>query len=150
MSDMPSGKESIPRQVEDQPDRSQYPTNHVLAILATPDQTSCAVDALVNGGFLESEIDLGHGPEAASQLGATTGRSGFQDWFIRLFQQVGLKNAETEMKDRYDQAVRDGQTVIAVHTPSEERKDRAEAMLRECGARFINYFGRLNVERLSG
>jgi hypothetical protein len=70
---MPSGKGSIPRQVEDQPDRGQYPINHVLAILATPDQTSCAVDALVNGG-----------------------------------------------------------------------------MLGECGARFINYFGRLNVERLSG
>jgi hypothetical protein len=122
----------------------------VLAILATPDQTSCAVDALVNGGFLESEIDLGHGPEVADQVAATTGRSGFQDWFIRLFQQVGLKNAETEMKDRYDQAVRDGQTVIAVLTPTEERKNRAAAMLGECGARFINYFGRLNVERLSG
>jgi hypothetical protein len=150
VSDMQSGKGSTPREVEDQRDRGQYPINHVLAILATPDQTSCAVDALVSGGFFESEIDLGHGPEVANQVAGTTGRSGVQDWFIRLFQQVGLKNAEIELKDDYEKALRDGQTVIAVLTPTEERKNRAAAMLRECGARFINYYARLNVERLSG
>jgi hypothetical protein len=128
----------------------QYPTHHVLAILATEDQTSCAVDALVNGGFLESEIEVSRGPEIVEQVTATTGRSGFQDWFIRIFQRVGLKNPETEMKERYEQALRDGETVILVLTPTEERKARAAAMLRECGGHFINYYGHLNVERISG
>jgi hypothetical protein len=147
---MQGGQGSMPRDVPNKRERGHYPTNHVLAILGTPDQTSCAIDALVNGGFLESEIELSHGPEVANEVASTTGRSGFQDWFIRMFQRVGLKNDETEMKERYEQALRDGQTVILVLTPTEERKDRAAAMLRECGAHFINYYGHLNIESISG
>jgi hypothetical protein len=76
-----------------------------------------------------------------------TGRRGFQDCFIRVFQSVGLENVETEMKHRYEQAVQDGHSVLAVLAPSEERKDRAAQILKECGGGFINFFGRLNVER---
>lgn len=127
----------------------QYPTNQVVAILDTQVQTACAVDALVNGGFLESEVELIRGSEEADRLAAGTGRRGLQDWFIRLTGSVGLKNAETEMKDRYEQALRDGHTVVAVLTPTEDRKDRAAQSLQECGGRFINFFGRLNVERIA-
>ena len=127
----------------------QYPTNRVVAILDTQDQTACAVDALVQGGFLESEVELLRGNEEADRLGGGTGRGGLQDWFIRLTGSVGLKNAETEMKDRYEQALRDGNTVLAILTPTDDRKDRAAQILKECGGRFINFFGRLNVERIT-
>ena len=128
---------------------TQYPTNHVVAILDTQDQTACAVDALVHGGFLESEVDLGHGPEDAARSESGTGRQGFQDLFIRLTGSVGLKNAETEMKEHYEQALREGHTVLAVLAPTEERKDRAARILKECGGRFINFLGRLDVERIT-
>jgi hypothetical protein len=128
----------------------QYPTNHVVAILDTQDQTACAVDALVRGGFFESEVELLRGNEEADRLAGGTGRRGFLDWFIRLTGSVGLKNAETEMKDRYEQALRDGNTLLAVLTPTDDRKDRAAQILKECGGRFINFFGRLNVERIAG
>jgi hypothetical protein len=141
------GSAAQPGQDETGPVR--YPTNHVLGILDKPDQTTCAIDALVSGGFLESEIDLGRGTEMADRLEAGTGRQGFQDWFIRLFQSVGLKNAEIELKDRYEQALRDGKTVLAVMAPTEERKDLAAKILRDCGGHFINYFGHLNVERIA-
>lgn len=127
----------------------EYPTNQVVAILDTQVQTACAVDALANGGFLESEVELLRGSEEADRLRGGTGRRGFQDWFIRLTGSVGLKNAETEMKDRYEQALRDGHTVLAILTPTEDRKDRAAEMIKECGGRFINFFGRLNVERIT-
>jgi hypothetical protein len=126
----------------------EYPTNHVVAVLDTPDQTSCALDALVGGGFLESEIELRRGTEEADRLDAGTGRRGFQDWWIRLFQSVGLRNTEIEMKDHYEQALRNGHTVLAVMAPTDERKDLAAQMIRECGGRFINFFGHLNVERI--
>lgn len=90
----------------------RYPTNHVVAILDTQDQTACAFDALVHGGFLESEVELIRGTEEADRLAGGTGRQGFQDWFLRLTRSVGLKNAETEMKDRYEQAPRDGNTYL--------------------------------------
>ncbi len=128
----------------------QYPTNHVVAIFDTPDQTSCALDALLGGGFLESEVDVNRGAEDADRLAEGTGRRGLQDWFIRLTGSVGLKNAETEMKERYEQALRENQTVVAVLAPTEERKDLAADILRKCGGRFINFFGPLHVERVAG
>jgi hypothetical protein len=144
-----SGGDAVQHASEDNRGPVEYPTNHVVAVLDTPDQTSCALDALLGGGFLESEIELGRGTEEADRLDAGTGRRGFQDWWIRLFQSVGLKNTETEVKDHYEQALRDGYSVIAVMTPTDERKDLAAQMIRECGGHFINFFGHLNVERIT-
>jgi hypothetical protein len=127
----------------------QYPANHVVGIFDTPDQTGCALDALLGGGFLETEIDVSRGSEDADRLAAGTGRQGLQGWFIRVTGSVGLKNAETEMKERYEQALRDNQSVIAVLAPTEERKDLAAEVFRKCGGRFINFFGQLNVERIA-
>jgi hypothetical protein len=127
----------------------QYPTNHVVAIFDTPDQTSCALDALLGGGFLESEIDVNRGAEDAERVAAGTGRRGLQDWVIRLAGSVGLKNAESEMKDQYEQALRDNRSVVAVLAPTEERKDLAADIFGRCGGRFINFFGHLSVERIA-
>ena len=126
----------------------QYPTNHVVAIFDTTEETSRALDALLGGGFLETEVDVNRGGGDADRLASGTGRRGLQDWFIRLTGSVGLKNAETEMKERYEQALRENRTVIAVLTPTEERKAVASDVLRQCGGRFINFFGPLNVERI--
>jgi len=127
----------------------QYPTNHVVAIFDTSDQTGCALDALTGGGFLESEVDVNRGADDADRLAAGTGRRGLQDWFIRLTGSVGLKNAETEMKEHYEQALRDNRSVVAVLTPTEERKDLAADIFQRCGGHFINFFGKLNVERIA-
>jgi hypothetical protein len=145
-----SGGDALEQAGENERGSVQYPTNHVVAVLDTPDQTSCALDRLLGGGFLESEIELHRGTEDADRVEAGTGRRGFQDWLIRLFQSVGLKNAEIEMKDRYEQALRTGHTVLAVMAPTDERKDLAAHILRECGGHFINFFGHLNVERITG
>ena len=149
MSDLESGRN--PGQPAGGAERApiQYPINHVVGVLETPDQVECALDALVNRAFLESEIELNRGVEFADRLGASTGRGGLSDWFIRLFQTVGLKNDETEIKEQYERAVRDGHAIIAVLTPTEERKDLAVQLLRGCGARFLNFFGRFEVERIS-
>jgi hypothetical protein len=145
-------KDKAALEPDSQDDRKpmQYPTDHIVGVLDTPDQASCAVDALAMGGFLESEIKILHGPEEAERVDASTGRRGLQDWWIRAAQRLGLENAETEVKERYEKALRDGHTVIAILAPTEERKDRAANLLRECGGHFINFFGRLAVQRLPG
>ena len=148
MSESESSQEAM--QHGDRDEREpQYPTNHVVAVLDTADQTSCALDALVSGGFLESEITLSRGMEDAERLGATTGRSGASDLWIRTLQKLGLENAEVEMKNRYEQALRDGRTIIFVLALTEERKSRAAEFLRNCGGHFINFFSRLAVERIT-
>lgn len=148
MPDVPSGRDAAPNPGQDEIEPIQYPIDHVLGILDTEDQTACALDALVNGGYLESEVHLGRGAETLERSEAGTGRRGIQDWFIRLFDRLGLKNAEIELKERYEQALREGRTVVAVLAPTEERKDRAAKILQNCGAHFINFYGRLNVERI--
>ena len=142
-SDRPS-----PGDAQDQAKPVQYPMNYVIGVLETEAQSSCAVDALVHGGFLESEIQLGRGAEAADRIGASTGRQGFRDWLIRLFDAVALKNSEIETKDKYEQALRDGHTVVAVLAPTEERKELAAQLLRDCGGKFIHFFGSLALERM--
>jgi hypothetical protein len=142
-----SGQDAVQQGQQDAGEVS-YPALHVVAILDTPDQTNRALDALLAGGFLESEVDVSRGIESADRLAAGTGRRGLQDWFIRVTGSVGLKNAETEMKDRYEQALRDRRTVIAVLAPTDERKDLAVEIIRSSGGHFINYFGQLNVERI--
>jgi hypothetical protein len=143
MSVRQSGGDAAEQAGSDQ-DSLQYPTNHVVAILDTQDQTARALDALIQGGFLEPEIELLRGNDEADRLGGDTGRRGLQDWLIRL-----TGSAETEMKDRYEEALRGGNTVVAILAPSDDRKERAAQILNECGGRFINFFGRLNVERIA-
>lgn len=127
----------------------QYPTNHVVGVLDSSKQTECALDALVSGGFLESEVELIK-PEEIDRMTAGTGRRGIRDWFIRVTGSLGLKNAETEMKERYERELRKGGTLVAVLAPTEDRKDLAAQLLQQCGGHFINFFGRLNVERIAG
>jgi hypothetical protein len=150
MTEPRAGRDS--RQHENEPEVKpiEYPTDCIVGILDTPEQASCALDGLIGGGFLESEIEILHGPEEAERLEASTGRGGFQDWWIRVFHRLGLENAETEMKERYERALRDGHTVVSVLAPSEERKDRAVELLRQCDGHFINFFGRINVQRIAG
>jgi hypothetical protein len=131
------------------PEPVQYPVNHVVGVLDSSKQTDCALDALVSGGFLESEVELIK-PEEIERLTAGTGRQGIHDWFIRVTGSLGLKNAETEMKERYEHELRQGGTLVAVLAPTEDRKDLAAQLLQQCGGHFINFFGRLNVERIAG
>lgn len=106
-------------------------------------------DSSPAGGFLESEIELNRGAEEADRFAASSGRHGLGDWFIRLFQSVGLKKRRSRDERRMRTGPAGGSHGYAVLTPSEERKDLAVRLIRDCGGRFINFFGRLTVERMS-
>jgi hypothetical protein len=129
--------------------RGRHPPGRPKQAHPNPWPRRSIADALLGGGFLESEADVNRGAEDADRVAAGTGRRGLQDWFIRLAGSVGLKNAETEMKERYEQALRENRSVIAALAPTEERKDLAADIFRRCGGRFINFFGHLNVERIA-
>ena len=123
-----------------------YPTNHVLAIVDTPEQLTAAVAALQRAGFPASELVVGSGPATADALHASTGRSGLADLAIRIGQGLGMALEETEVKDRYEQALRDGRVVVSVPAPDDARKERAAGLLAEHGAHFINFLGKYSIE----
>jgi hypothetical protein len=60
-----------------------------------------------------------------------------------------MQDEETETKDRYEKALRDGEYVVFVLAPTDERKELAAQLLASGGAQFVNYLGRLSIERLS-
>jgi hypothetical protein len=53
-----------------------------------------------------------------------------------------------ELKDRYEQALREGRYAISVLAPTEDRKNEAGQILRDHGASFVNFLGRFSIEAL--
>jgi len=133
----------------DRAEEIRYPTDHVVAIVDTPEQLEQAISALTGGGFLDSEIRVAHGPAAAARLEATTGRTGLVDRLLRFAERIGMPNDETAIKDRYEQALRDGQFVVLVRAPTEERKARAGEVLSSKGGHFVKYFGRFTIDPIA-
>ncbi len=123
-----------------------YPTNHVVAIVDTPARLEAAVAALKRAGFPESEIVVGSGREVADALDASTGRGGLAGLAIRIAERLGVEHNETRLKDRYEEALRDGKFVISVPAQDADRKERAAEILGEQGAHFINFLGRFAIE----
>jgi hypothetical protein len=63
----------------------------------------------------------------------------------RIAESLGNDNDEMALKSRYEDALRAGHFVVAVATPTQERKDRASELLREHGAHTIASFGRFTI-----
>ena len=124
----------------------RYPTNHLLGIVDTRDQMTALVSALESGGFLESEIDYRSGVQDADDLRASPGRPGLAGLLIRLAERIGAADEELETKHRYEQAMRDNRFVVAVATPTDERKERASQIFRAHGASTITFFGKNTIE----
>ena len=124
----------------------RYPTNHILSIIDTPDQLASATRDLKANGFLDSEVGVACGQDAAEALDASTGRTGVTDLVLRIAKRLGLPNEESEMKGRYEDALRDGHFVVSVLAPTDERKDLAAKVLAENGANYITFLGRFQFE----
>ena len=139
-------------EIHDSPDRvpasTRYPTNHVLAVVDGVEPVEEAAQALKDGGFLDSEIEIIHGPTAADILAENTGRTGIAHLAIRLAERIGVADEEMELKDRYEQALREGRFAISVLAPTEDRKNTAAQILRDHGAHFVNFLGRFSIEAL--
>ena len=112
-----------------------YPLNHVISIMPTEKEAITAFDTLIANGFLEAEVTLSSGPERADRIRSWT---------------VSGRAPERPLvaRDAYEQALRKGHVNVLVLAPTEERKQRAAEILRQHGGHFINFFGRLEIERL--
>lgn len=126
----------------------RYPTNHVVAIVDGPTALRSAYSALRDAGFLASEIGVSSGQAAAEALEESPGRTGLTGALVRIAEHFGVADGEMEMKDRYEQALREGRFVVSVLAPTEERKDLTARILRDNGANWINFLGRFTIETM--
>ena len=129
---------------------ARYPTDHVLGVIDTRDQVREAWNALTSSGFLAAEVTVASGPAAADALDENTGRTGLAHLAIRIAEHLGVGNDEMAVKQRYEDALRDGRYVVAVLAPTEERRELAAMILRDHGAGSVNFLGRFAIEPMRG
>ncbi len=150
MSEARTDRHSTQEPMDQAAEPIRYPVNHVVGVLDTPEQVTSAVEALLRGGFLDSEVEVDCGGQAsADRLRASTGRTGLLDAILRVTEALGVPHDETEVKHRYEQALRDGQFVVMVLALTDDRKERAGQILREHGGHFINFLGRFAREEIA-
>jgi len=148
MSNTPTGANSTPQPADADNARVRYPDNSVVAIIDTVDNLSAAHAALIEGGFLKSEIQVLCGADAAQALRDNTGRTGLSDLVMRIVTTLGMPDDETIVKGEYADALHAGQFVVVVLAPTEERKTLAARMIQQHGGKFINFLGEWMIEGL--
>jgi uncharacterized protein YbjT (DUF2867 family) len=126
----------------------QYPANHVLGVVDTRDQADAVRAALTSGGFLESEIQVDTGAVRADEVDASTGRRGIADLLIRFAERIGATDEEMETKNVYERAMRDNRFVMAIATPTTDRKEQAARILADHSAHSVAYFGKHTIEHI--
>lgn len=121
-----------------------YPTNQLFSIIDNPADAEQALRALAAGGFAEG-TQLFHGEEGAHRIDASGAQHGRLAQLRRLRQSVSLDGQDAAL---YEQAVRQGHCVIAVHSTDSERREEARQILKTHGGHFINFYGRFTIQRL--
>ena len=132
-----------------QAERVSYPTNHVVAVVDHPEQVASTVSDLTSAGFLESEVEVSCGKDAADRLASSTGRTGLAHLAIRVAERLHLTDEEMEAKKEYERALRDGSYVLSVMAQTDERKKRAADLLGGHGATSVKFLGRFTIETLA-
>ena len=127
----------------------RYPTNHLLGVVDTREETTALDSALTTGGFFASEIEIRSGVQDADELRASTGRAGLAGLLLRVAERIGAADEELETKHRYEQAMRDGRFVVVVAAPTNERKERATRIFRAHGAYTIVFLGKHTIEYIA-
>ena len=132
----------IPATVVRPRDRVAYPRNQVVGIIDSAEDARGILLSLRHGRFLDGEIHLVAGDDAAEALHASTGHVGLTQWLIRAATWLGVRDDEMKLKDRYELALRNGALIVAIELPTHTRRELAVEILARHGAHTVNYFGR--------
>ena len=122
-----------------------YPKNRVIAILASPSAAEAAVADLVAAGIPAGTVETACGEGGLRELDFSGERHGLLARIIRAVQGIGEL---AEYKERFEQALRGGECLLAVDAAETPTRQLIRQRLKANGARYINFFSPLGVERL--
>jgi hypothetical protein len=118
------------------------PSNHVVALVKDSSTASEVSNELKRAGLDETIIVTE--PRVGERLEAENGIVG------RVLGRLGNHlSEEPSYLDQYEEAVRNGQTVVAVKATGDDEVRRAQDVLQKHGAMNIRHFGRLAVSDLT-
>src|SRR6266536_5191624 len=120
----------------------RYPTDKLVAIIDAMPDAEQARQELLEAGFAPDAIGVQHGTRAAED---TVHYTDF-DPFPHLTRLLHVHSIEHEQAVVYEQALRQGQSVIAVHAPKAEA--RALGIMEAHNAHDVNFYGTWTIETL--
>ena len=121
-----------------------YPTDKLIAIIDAMPDADHARHELLEAGFAPDAVGVQHGTRAAEH---TVHYTDF-DPFPHLTRLLHVHSIEHEQAVVYEQALRQGQSVIAVHAPKAEARERALGILEAHNAHYINFYSTWTIEAL--
>jgi len=126
--------------------RIAYPTNHLLAVVDHAAAADAAAAALREAGFAPGDVIVVRGGDRARELGRLGAR---HPWLTRTIRAVQYMTMDQQPDfARYEEALGEGRTVVAVHATERARVLAAREILVGRGAHFLNYYGRVATEEL--
>ena len=137
------------RNITDRGDFIPYPMNRVVGTIADASNAHAAINALLQAGFEEHDIDILHGEAGAQRLDPEGVEHGFFARFQRtLIRTAGPAEEYTHLM-RHVEDVHAGRFVIMVLAKQRERRTLAADILNAHGAEFIGFYGRWSWEGLT-
>lgn len=125
-----------------------YPTNRVVGTVADAGKAREAIEALLNAGFQQEDIDILHGEEDLKRLGETGAERGFLAQFHRTLIRVLGPNEEYKHLTHHLDDVRAGRYVIMARAKHRAQRIVAADILNRYGAEFVGFYGRWAWEHL--
>ncbi len=123
-----------------------YPSRQVLTVIDDGRVAEAAITDLTTAGVSSDAIIRLYGPESADRMDGMGGVRGLRGRLRRLTEFTVMDQLPDFVL--YEQALRDGRTVLAVGAKSDAEKKRAHEILRKHGGHFTNYYGRFATEEL--
>jgi len=121
-----------------------YPTDKLLAIIDTMPDAEQARQELLEAGFASDALGVQHGTHATERTVHYTD----YDPFPHLTRLLHVHSIEHDQAVIYEQALGRGQSVIAVHAPMAQDRERALGILEAHNAHYINFYGKWTIETL--
>ncbi len=126
--------------------RAVRATGQLFAVVDQPAAAPDIVRRLSAGGIDTANVTMLRGSEGAARIDATGARTGVR---ARLRQILSFTRVDQRPDFvLYEAAVLDGRTVLAVPISSEEDRLAAIRVVREAGAHFVNFYGRVATEEI--
>jgi len=120
--------------------------NKLVAVVDDPAEAPAIIRQLVQAGIPPADVSLLRGEEG-ERLIDSTGSASWSARAVRLSQYLGTDQSADDIV--YEAAVHAGRSLIAVHFSDRALKPAATRVLREAGAHFINFYGRLQTEEVT-
>ena len=121
-----------------------YPTDKLIGIIDTMPDAERAQHELIEAGFAPDAIGVQHGTRAAERTVHYTDL----DPFPQLARLLHVHSIEHEQAVVYEQALGQGWSVIAVHAPEADARQRALGIMEAHNAHYINFYSKWTIEAL--